>query len=46
MYTQILKDLRKQETLKAVYIILRQYKRKYDLTYNQVEYLLCQYNNQ
>ena len=46
MYTRILKELRKQGTLKAVYIVLRQYKRQYDLTYNQVEYLLLQYNNQ
>ena len=45
MYTRILKELRKQETLKAVYIVLRQYKRQYALTYNQVEYLLYQYTD-
>lgn len=45
MYARILKELKKQETLKQVYIILRQYKRQYDLIYNQVEYLLHQFNN-
>ncbi len=45
MYTLILKELRKQETLKEVYHVLREYKRHYDLTYNQVEYLLHQYSD-
>jgi len=45
MYSKILKELRKQETLKQVYTILREYKRQYDLTYNQIEYLLYQYSN-
>lgn len=46
MYTQILKELRQSKTLKEAYTLLRQYKRDYDLTFNQCRYLLYQYNNQ
>ena len=45
MYTRILKELRKHSNMKDIYFILRQYKREYELTYNQVEYLLYQYSD-
>ena len=45
MYSKILKELRKSETLKEAYETLRGFKREYDLTFNQCRYLLCQYNN-
>lgn len=45
MYSKILKDLRQSESLKEAYTILRQYKREYDLTFNQCRYLIYQYNN-
>ncbi len=45
MYSKILKELRKHTNIKDIYLILRQYKREYELTYNQVEYLLYQYND-
>ena len=43
MYSKILKELRKHTSMRDIYLILRQYKREYALTYNQVEYLLHQY---
>ena len=45
MYSKILKELRKADNLEDMYVILREYKRAYDLTYNQVEYLLYSLNN-
>lgn len=45
MYTKILKELRKADNLKDMYDILREYKRAYDLSYSQVEYLLYSLNN-
>ena len=45
MYSKILKELRKADNKKDIYHILREYKRAYNLTYNQVEYLLYSLNN-
>lgn len=45
MYSKILKELRKHTNIKDIYLILREYTREYQLTYNQVEYLLHQYTN-
>lgn len=45
MYTKILKELIQAEGIKQVYIILKKYTREYGLSYNQVEYLLHQYND-
>ena len=46
MYSKILKQLRQSRTLKEAYTLLRQYKREYDLSFDQCRYLLYQYNNQ
>jgi len=45
MYSKILKELRKGQTLKEVYNLLRGFKRECDLTFDQCRYLLYQYNN-
>ena len=45
MYSKILKELRKHANIKDIYLILRAYKREYNLTYNQIEYLLYQYSD-
>ena len=45
MYSRILKELRKADNLKDMYVILREYKRAYNLTYNQIEYLLYSLNS-
>lgn len=45
MYSKILKELKKADNLKDKYIILRDYTRLLDLSYNQVEYLLHSLNN-
>ena len=44
MYSKILKELRKSQTLKEAYTVLKGYKRQYDLTFNQCRYLIYQYN--
>lgn len=46
MYSKILKELRKSDSLKEAYKILRGFKREYDLTFGQCRYLIYQYNNQ
>jgi len=44
MYTMILKHLKELDTHKEIYYTLLKYKKQYDLTRNQVRYLLIELN--
>lgn len=44
MYSKILKELKGCTDCKSFYEVLRYYKRSFDLSYNQIEYILGQIN--